>query len=316
MRFRFTVLLGLMLACSAPAFADGVEDAKRAFASGVERFRQHAFTDALAAFEASYRLNPAPGVLFNIALTQNELGRRREAYTTFERYLATATPSPAQRAETDTQMAAIRARLAIFDLDVPAGARVVLDGHPIAPPYTHMLLDPGDHKLEVSADGKEPNTRVITARAGVELAVTVALAARAPLAAAPPPAVLAPAEAPPVVATPAPVVAGPSFVHTRHGAATLALGALSLASFAVMAGTGGDALAIRHDYDAACKTGGCRSSTYEEGRRLAVASDVFLGVGLASAVAATIVAFAHPRPHVYAAQPRLALGPGGIGASF
>jgi hypothetical protein len=315
MKLRVFACVLLALCCATPAFADGVDDAKRAFASGVEHFQKHAYAEALLAFEGSYRLNPVAGVLFNIALTQNELGRRREAYATFERYLGTATPSPTQKIEADKQMSSLRARLALVELDVPANARVLLDGHPLAAPYNHLVLDPGEHKLDVSAEGREPSSRTITARGGMQLSISMTLAPLAPpsvVSAAPPPAVLA---APPAAA-PVLAVAPPSFVHTRHGAATLGLGALSLASFVVMAGTGGEALSIHHTYDAGCNAGRCQPTTYAEGHRLAVASDVFLGVGLTTAVASVIVAFAHPRARAYAAQPRLAVGMHGVGWTF
>jgi len=114
-----------------------------------------------------------------------------------------------------------------------------------------------------------------------------------PPVAAPPPAVVAsPVAAPP----PAPPQSRASrFVHSRRGQIAIALYAVGAAALISAAGTGGAALSIRSRYDAGCASGACDAGLYSYGRGHAIATDVLIGVGVASALAATLVAVIRPR---------------------
>jgi hypothetical protein len=309
-------LFCILLCAPALAHANSMEEAKTHFLLGVEQFKQHRYPTALAEFEGSYRLNAVPGVLFNIALTQRELGRNRESYVTFERYVAavSANISPAQKAETDRQMATVRGRLFFLSLDIPADAQVQVDGQTAMPPYTRIILDPGNHKIDVSAEGREPATRLVVAREGGQQTLAIPLTPKV-VAAAPPPAVLTTS---PETVTSTEPVNQPSFLRTPRGIAALSLGIFSATSFVIEAATGGAALSTKHTYDRGCTAGACDKSTYDSGHRLAVASDVFLGIGLASAVVTTVVVLTRPRSTTHAARTldHFVANAGGIGGVF
>ena len=55
-------------------------EAKRRFASGLKLYGEHAYTEALAEFEASYRLGGRPSALRNIAQCHRDMRHFAEAY--------------------------------------------------------------------------------------------------------------------------------------------------------------------------------------------------------------------------------------------
>jgi tetratricopeptide (TPR) repeat protein len=106
-------------------------------------------------------------------------------------------------------------------------------------------------------------------------------AAAAALVRAPPP----PAPAPP--RTP--------FASTRRGRAVIVLSVLGGAALAAGAGTGGFALSERARYDGGCDAGRCDPALYQDGRRLAIASDALLGAGAVMGAVALILVITQPR---------------------
>lgn len=64
------------------------------------------YARALVEFQAAYELAPMPAVLYNIAVTFEQLGRTREALDTYVQYNASGAATPAARA------AAVAAKIA------------------------------------------------------------------------------------------------------------------------------------------------------------------------------------------------------------
>jgi tetratricopeptide (TPR) repeat protein len=104
-----------------------------------------------------------------------------------------------------------------------------------------------------------------------------------------------------------------SFIHTTRGKATTALAVVGGALLVTSAVTGGIALGDRSAYRAGCAAGQCDDAGYDGGRRIAIATDVLLGIGAAAAVSAVIagVARSHPR-RTFAVAPSLAAHAGGV----
>lgn len=92
----------LIVSCSlAPALGVAAEPAPVArkqaqsiYAEGEKAFAQGHFEEALAAFQKAYLLDPVPVLLYNIARTNEELGRFSEAIRYFESYLARVPDAP------------------------------------------------------------------------------------------------------------------------------------------------------------------------------------------------------------------------------
>ena len=103
------------------------------------------------------------------------------------------------------------------------------------------------------------------------------------------------------------------FVRTTRGKATIALAVAGGALLVTSAITGGVALADRGAYRAGCAAGQCDDASYDGGRRVAVATDVLLGIGAAAAVTAVIVGVArsHSR-RSFAVAPSVTTHAGGL----
>ncbi len=60
--------------------------------NGTRFFSQGDYAHALTEFQAAYELAPVPAVLYNIAVTFEQLGRAREALDTYVEYRASGPP--------------------------------------------------------------------------------------------------------------------------------------------------------------------------------------------------------------------------------
>lgn len=92
----------------------------------------------------------------------------------------------------------------------------------------------------------------------------------------------------------APILQQP-FARTARGKTTIALAVVGGALLVTGAVTGGVALGDRATYRAGCAVGRCDDAGYDGGRRMAVATDVLIGIGAAAAVTAVIVGVVRPR---------------------
>ena len=165
-----------------PAPADpAADEAKRHFQQGVALFNDGNFTAALAEFEQAYKLRPAPFVLYNIALTQKSLFRYSDAIATLERFLSESTDLTAEkRAEATTIITELKALLADVTIEItPPGASISVDGRVVgqSPLGKPVAIAAGSHKLEVTADGYEPQKRDLLVTAGVPIRISLELKA-------------------------------------------------------------------------------------------------------------------------------------------
>jgi hypothetical protein len=174
------VLLASMLLAPGPAAAQPeAERARRHFFAGIGYFQQGNFGQAVVEFEASYRLRPAAGVLYNLGLAQKALRRYAEALVSLERYLAESRQLPAER------VAAVRVHLEqmrglVGEVQVPGvppGGRLRVDGREVLSPAGLLTLTAGTHVLEVNADGFHPFRRELVVAARQRVVVPVALVA-------------------------------------------------------------------------------------------------------------------------------------------
>jgi hypothetical protein len=295
----------LVLSClSAVAFGETNHDqAKAAFLSGVERFRQEDWAGALTDFEASYRLNPLPEVLFNIALAEEHLGRRADALEALTRYERDAEArgalTPARRADAERRVADLKQGLAMLTIVVvPADAQLVVDGSPRSNP---VYLESGVHAIDARAPGFAAAHREVDVSAGMAYEVRVALDAA--------PAQRSASAAAPISASRSTRPRTPRFLSTGRGQATLALGLTGGALLIAGAVLGGRAIALHDQYHTGCPPS-CEQAIYDRGRNNAIAADVLLSIGGASAVAALLVAV------IPASRRRVIATRAGVGLAF
>jgi tetratricopeptide (TPR) repeat protein len=101
--------------CSGSAAAQDVHDtddqARTHFQSGRLYFERGEYEDALREFEAAYALSNRPGLLYNIVLSNERLGRYAEAATRLDQYLRDdSTIEAAQRSLLEARLENLRAR--------------------------------------------------------------------------------------------------------------------------------------------------------------------------------------------------------------
>jgi len=169
----------LCVALPAPLHAQSPTDAAAAealFAEGRKAMARGDAATACAKFEASQRLDPGVGTLFNLADCKEALGDLAAAWV----HLREAEEDLASRhyddriefarkrlAEIEQRLPRLRVRLA---LNAPADTRVLRNGALLPPGSLGSALpvNPGEHVLEISAPGHETRRlRVVLAEGKV-----------------------------------------------------------------------------------------------------------------------------------------------------
>lgn len=174
----FLILVGVARGEPAPDRALRAE-ASRHFKAGIAQLNEGNPNAALAEFEAAYALVPAPGLHYNIGLAQKALFRYPEAIAAFERFLADPKISGERRRDAEALIADMRAQIVeVMLLELPEGARVVLDGRPIGEaPLGPVPMVTGRHIVEVTADGYTPVRRELSIAAGMEPEILIPMPA-------------------------------------------------------------------------------------------------------------------------------------------
>jgi len=279
------------------------------FEDGRALLEQKDFNAACAKFEASHKLEPAPGTLFNLAVCEEGRERFATAARHWKEALALLSPTDDRRPTAqDSALAAEKkaARLLLrLAPGAPSGTTVTLDDRPItaAELGTLLLVDPGPHTLVVTAPGHTPRTfkPTATSRASAEIPLTPGPPLPAP---APPPV--------PSVPVPQPVSPVTQWFST-HTPSLLVLGGgmvLGAVGGGIAAGVGPKF----HDIAVNCnKTpGSCTAADFDPAREQATIANVFFGLaGAAGLTALGLYFFVDKSPHPTSPQVSLIVGPSG-----
>jgi hypothetical protein len=177
-----------LLACAAacafvasattPARADS-STADALFRAGRKASAAHDDKTAAARFAESYRLDPAPGTALNWALSEEHLGQLASALEHAREALAGLGPRDPRRPiskqlvdRLETRTPRLTVRLA---KGAPENTTVKRDDTELRGAALGVALpvDPGEHRVVVSAEGYEDTTTVVTAVEGKESAVEV-----------------------------------------------------------------------------------------------------------------------------------------------
>jgi outer membrane receptor for ferrienterochelin and colicins len=186
---RLLLLLFVVAALPPPASAQ-TEEAEVLFARGnraLERSqrlrgvaRTRALEEALDAYAACLRIVRSRNVLFNLAVTLEQLDRPMDAFNAYSDYLAIEGLSEDQREAGVGRRDALRARVAVLAVDSdPRGAEVRVDRADL-PVEGHtpveIAVPPGPHRLLLTLDAHEATAGVGEAVLGARRAVRVTLA--------------------------------------------------------------------------------------------------------------------------------------------
>jgi hypothetical protein len=191
---RTITTFACVLAVSMPAWAqaDAVERAKASFRAGATAYAAGEYLAAIQALDAAYTLTPVPAIAFSLAQAERKqyfVAHQREhldrAITLFRRYVEQV-PSGGRRADALDALAQLeplalapsaagarttggsdavrRTRLMIMS-EAP-GAAISIDGDPPLPSPRIREVEPGKHRVEVTAQGFYADQRELTAVAG------------------------------------------------------------------------------------------------------------------------------------------------------
>ncbi len=173
------------------ALAQGGDEARTYFEIGAKAYQKGNYLDAVKAFEEAYRRSSRPGLLFSLGqahrmeyFARNDVARLKDAVHYYQEYLARE-PSGKRAAEATDALSKLKPLLPAEE-DKPAATKPVAPAKPrvmISSPtpdvkvsfdgkaVTHPFIaevEPGRHKVTLSAPGFEDYTReiVVDAKAG------------------------------------------------------------------------------------------------------------------------------------------------------
>ncbi len=202
-------LLFLPVLWCASAHADGtVDDARKHFVEGVQRFQEGDFEGARAAFGRAEAEHHSAVIVYNLARTEERLAHPQAAIDHYEAYLAEGGDTAEYGPAAALAIAQIKGRSPRVRIETdPPGARIFVDGTPIAEASpTTLLVTVGHHHVVVEGDGWRGQTDVDAVETTQIASVSIA---RPPL----PPK----ADVPPTLPTkPAPPAAPDDFVFGVH----------------------------------------------------------------------------------------------------
>jgi hypothetical protein len=184
MRKGFAALLVAvaLVSASVPSHAQPSEKkrAETLFIEARKAMDASRFAEACPKLEESWRLDPATGTSFNLALCYEKLGRLHTAVTWYERGRDAAQTAKQQK-RVDFANAEIGKlvprvpRILVTAANAPAGLAVTQNGAPIRP-GTPLELDAGAYVIEATAPDHQPFRKEVTAVDGQTVTVEVTLA--------------------------------------------------------------------------------------------------------------------------------------------
>lgn len=261
--------------------------ARELYAQGQQLFRQGDFSGAQRAFEDAYRAVPNPVVLLSVAECQVRTENFAGALSSLQQYLAER-PNAPDRAQVEVQIQNLESKPGLVTVEsAPPGAQIAVDGVGTGnvTPF-ELSLRAGTHTIALTAPG----------HLKLEQRVEVSVGARQRLALTltPEPVAAPKAEQNPVAETQPDPKAGRGR-HATVGVWT----SLAIAGVTLATGTGLGVAALQRDkdYNADIKaTGMADESLKQQGERLALFSDVTLGIAAVAGVTALVLYLTSAEP--------------------
>jgi len=162
----FLLVAALLGAVAETAVA---QSAKELYDQGTQALNAGKFSDAVTAFDASYRKEPTPNALYNLGLAYKGWGKPDKALEAFEGYIKFANPKK-DKATIDAvrgEIERLKAGYGRFALKLtPAEAVIDIDGVRTTPSGTELWVATGKHKISVSAPNFESYEQTLDVAAG------------------------------------------------------------------------------------------------------------------------------------------------------
>jgi len=280
-KLAVVAVLASLLCATGVVAAGNREEARKHFDAGLSLLEAEDFEGATTAFEASVRLYPTRMNLFNLANCYKALHRYGESLALLDRLEVEFAGRMGEELEAEVEQMREELENVVAHLELtvaPAGAIIVVDGREMgrAPLAGDLVLGPGEHLIEVTLEGHAPVRRAVRLEPRTRVAVLLELEETA-------------AEEPesldPTVEQPGPVGRGGfwtgGWVVAGIGAGFLVAGGI----------TGAAALSTGKDLESDFPDGVPRAEKNRVDRmdRLALSTNILLGVGGAAVVAGVVM---------------------------
>ena len=243
---------------------------------------------ACSKFSQSYRLDPAPGTLLNLADCEERRGQLANAWQHFIALRDTLAPTDDRRELAQKRADLVAARLPklriLLAKDTPQGARVLRDGALVDPAAIGVAVpvDPGAHVLVLRAPDRADSSTKLTLSVSQQKEITLAPGARLP---------------PPVVTPPPPEPRG---LGTQRIVA-IAIAGVGVASAGVSAAFGGLALSSQSQAQKLCTSAVCTTQKgvdlHATARTEALVADLLFATAVVAVAAGAVVWLTAKRHH-------------------
>ena len=252
-------------------------EAKRLKDQGTRALNDGYPAQALELFESAYRVYSSPNLQYNIALAHGRLGHDVAAAESYRLFVEEALNAPNDAREyATTTLEQLTQKLGQFDVRGPANAELFIDDvtRGKLPQRRTLFVTAGDHLVRAEAlpPGTPPFVHSYAVRAGERVEVTVVFLAPSP--------------------SSQPKRIEPVKTWARRNVAGLTLEAIGATSLGSAIGTGVATLEL-HDYlQSRCIGYSCDSkyrNDLSRAKTLSVATDVLIGVGVATVVTGVIL---------------------------
>lgn len=175
----FLIATGIAGSVHAQGDSPDGERANQLFKKGKVAFNSGKYNDALRIYTEAWSLKQSPDIAANLAQTESELGKHRDAAEHFAYALDHLLPS-----STDEQKQALAEGLAqekkeIGSLRVtlePSGSVLTIDGVVVTvPPSGDVFVEAGEHAVAVNHEGYEPNQQTVRISRGASQVLWIKL---------------------------------------------------------------------------------------------------------------------------------------------
>ena len=167
--FAGSLVAALIVVAPAVARADAAADlaeARARFERGAKLYQDGRYRDAIAEFEAAYRLRPHGAIHYNLAQCREKLGEWPQALRSYHDYLREL-PKAEDRDQVRKAMRRIEDRLAAAGVQAllvssdPRGAEVAVDGRPRGKTPFVIALPPGSYTVTLALAGHASAARQV-----------------------------------------------------------------------------------------------------------------------------------------------------------
>lgn len=170
------VVLGLLCALAIGTGWQGVlparaeaQTAQELSAQGADALKSGRFADAVKAYDAAYRKQPAPALLYNLALAYKGMGFPGKALQALESYVSYADPKVegTNIAAAKNELDRIKNGYARFAVKLtPSSATIDIDGKRVVADNGELWVAVGKHTVSIRSDGFESYEQTLDVAAG------------------------------------------------------------------------------------------------------------------------------------------------------